>query len=415
MSKRRIVITGMGVVSCFGTDVEEFYKKLLEGKSAVSSVNEFDASALPTRFGASVKGFDREHFLDKKNARRVDSCMAFAMGAGKLALGHSGIDLNALDKCRAGVIIGSGMGGMQTFIDGVEVNHEKGPSRVSPFFIPYVLTSMPGALLAIDIGFKGPNYSVSTACATSNYSIYLAAEHILRGDADVMLAGGVEACYNKMCFAGFSALKALSRRNEDPEKASRPWDKDRDGFVIGEGAGVLVLEELEHALARGATIYAEYMGGSVTCDAHHMTEPTPDGTDVGRCIRLALKDSGLEPKDIDYINAHATSTPVGDLCEVRAIKDVFADCLDKIDVNATKSIIGHALGAAGALEAIATVMALITGELHPTINLDNPEEELEGINVVTKREKTNPKCALSNSFGFGGHNSAIILKKYERV
>jgi 3-oxoacyl-[acyl-carrier-protein] synthase II len=306
------------------------------------------------------------------------------------------------------------MGGMQAFIDGVETAYTKGASRVSPFFIPYVLTNMPGALLAIDLGFKGPNYSVSTACATSNYSIYSAAEHIRRGDADVMIAGGVEACMNKMCYAGFSALRAISRRNDEVEKASRPWDKGRDGFVIAEGSGAFVLESLEHALARGANILAEYKGGSLTTDAHHMTEPTPDGSDVARCIRLALQDSGLSPKDVDYINAHATSTPVGDLCEIRAIKDVFAESLSKVSVNATKSLIGHTLGAAGALELIASVMAIQTGKIHPTINLDNPEEELSGIDVVVREFRhSNPKVVISNSFGFGGHNSAIIISKYQ--
>jgi 3-oxoacyl-[acyl-carrier-protein] synthase II len=414
MKKKRVVITGMGLVSCFGTDVDVFFKNLLAGESGVSKVTAFDPGELPTTFGASVQGFDPELFLDKKQARRVDPCIAYGIAAGKLALQNSQIDLEKLNKCRAGVIIGSGMGGMQVFIDGVETAFEKGVKRVTPFFIPYVLTNMPGALLAIDIGFKGPNYSVSTACATSNYSIYTAAEHILRGDADVMIAGGVEACMNKMCYAGFSALKAISRRNDEPERASRPWDKNRDGFVIAEGAGAIVLESLDHALARGATILGEYMGGSLTCDAHHMTEPTPDGSDVKRCIELALADAGLKPSDVDYINAHATSTPVGDLCEIRAIKEVFGTSLSKINVNATKSLIGHALGAAGALEAIACIKTLMTGEIHPTINLEDPEDELSEINIVAgKSKKADPKIALSNSFGFGGHNSVIIFSKYE--
>ncbi|MBM3192816.1 MAG: beta-ketoacyl-ACP synthase II [Chlamydiae bacterium] len=414
MKKKRVVVTGMGLVSCFGTDVNKFFESLLEGKSGVSKVTAFDPGELTTTFGAAVTGFDGELFLDKKQARRVDSCILYGVAAGKLALQNSSLDLEALNKLRAGVVIGSGMGGMQVFIDGVETAFEKGVKRVTPFFIPYVLTNMPGALLAIDLGFKGPNYSVSTACATSNYSIFAAAEHILRGDADVMIAGGVEACMNKMCFAGFSALKAISRRNDEPQKASRPWDKNRDGFVIAEGAGAIVLESLDHALARGATILAEYKGGALTCDAHHMTEPTPDGSDVKRCMELALADAGLKPSDVDYINAHATSTPVGDLCEIRAIKDLFQDSLSKIYVNATKSLIGHALGAAGALEAITCIKTLLTGEIHPTINLEDREEELSGINIVSeKSKKTNPKVVLSNSFGFGGHNSVIILSKYE--
>ncbi len=414
MEKKRVVITGMGLVSCFGTDVEEFYRNLLSGTSGVSNVTAFSCDEIPTKFGASVKEFDPELFLDKKQARRVDPCIAYAVAAGKLALQYSNLDLSKIELNRAGVIIGSGMGGMQIFIEGVETIVEKGPKRTSPFLIPYILTNMPGALLAIDIGFKGPNYSVSTACATSNYSVYLAAEHIRRGDADVMITGGVEASMNKLCFSGFSALKAISRRNEEIERASRPWDKGRDGFVIGEGCGAIVLESLEHALARGATILAEYKGGSLTCDAHHMTEPTPDGSGVIRCIELALKDAGLSTTDVDYINAHATSTPVGDLCEIRALKEVFGSQLSKIKLNATKSLIGHALGASGALELIAAIMAIKTGEIHPTINLEDPEEELQGIDVVVgKAQKTNPKVALSNSFGFGGHNSAIIISKYQ--
>lgn len=413
MEKRRVVITGMGLVSCYGTDVEEFHQNLLLGRSGISPVTTFDCSEFPTKFGASVKGFNPELFLEKKQARRVDPFIAYAMAAGKLAIQNANLDVASVEKTRAGVIVGSGMGGMQIYTDGVEAVFEKGIKRVTPFFIPYVITNMASALLAIDVGFQGPNYSISTACATSNYSIHAAAEHIRRGEADLMVTGGVEAAMNKMSFAGFSALKALSRRNDEIERASRPWDKGRDGFVIGEGAGVLVLESLEHALKRGATILAEYKGGAITCDAHHMTEPTPDGSGVARCIQLALQDSGLTREDIDYVNAHATSTPVGDLCEIRALKTVFGDRLAKMSVTATKSLIGHALGAAGALELIATVMALRTGEIHPTINLEDPEEELAGVHVVTgKAEKSNPKVAVSNSFGFGGHNSAIIVSKY---
>ena len=413
MEKRRVVITGMGLVSCFGTDVEEFYRNLLAGKSGVSEVTSFDCSKLSTRFGASVKGFDPELFLEKKQARRVGPCIAYAVGAGKLAVQNSGLDLSKIEKTRAGVIIGSGMGGMHIYNGGVITAVQKGYDRVSPFFIPYVITNMGGALLAIDLGFKGPNYSVSTACATSNYSIYLAAEHIRRGDADVMVAGGVEDSMNDMCYAGFSSLRAISRRNDEMERASRPWDKDRDGFVIGEGCGAVVLESLEHALKRGANILAEYRGGALTCDAHHMTEPTPDGSDVGRCIKLALQDGGLKIEDVDYVNAHATSTPVGDLCEIRALKEVFGEHLSKVRVNATKSMIGHALGASGAFELIATIMALKTGEIHPTINLETPEEEIKGMHIVSgKSEKSNPRVAISNSFGFGGHNSVIAVSKW---
>lgn len=414
MKKKRIVITGVGLVSCFGQDVDAFYEALLEGKSGVQEITSFDTSALPTHFGAPVTGFDPEQFLDKKQARRVDPCIAYAIAAGKMALQKAQLDLEQIDKMRAGVLISSGMGGMQAIMDGVITIHEKGYKKVTPFFIPYILTNMASALLAIELGFKGPSYSVSTACATSNYSIYLAAEHLRRGDADIIIAGGAEATMNQMCYGGFSAMRALSRRNEECTKASRPWDKGRDGFVVGEGCGAFVLETLEHALARGAPILAEYKGGAITCDAHHMTEPTPDGTDVARCIQLALADGGIGIDEVDYVNAHATSTPVGDLCEIRALKKVFGSHLSRMRVNATKSMIGHALGAAGALELVATLQAIRTGKIHPTINLIDPEEEIEGVPLVRgQMEAFEVDVAISNSFGFGGHNSVLAIAKYE--
>lgn len=413
--KKRIVITGMGLVSCFGSDVKEFYKNLLAGKSGVANVTKFPVDDFPTKFAATVKDFNPEEFLDKKSARRVSECIAYGVAVGKMAALNADLDLGSLDLHRCGVLLGSGMGGMDVFTREVQTFTEHGTRRVSPFFVPYILTNMPGALLAIDLGFKGPNYSISTACATSNYSIKAAADHILLGHADVMIAGGIEASAIPMCLAGFSALKALSRNNENPEGASKPWDKNRDGFVIGEGGGAIVLETLEHALKRGAPILAEYKGGAVTCDAHHMTEPTPDGSDVARCISLALKDAGLTPEDVDYINAHATSTPVGDLCEIRAVKRIFASPSSRLKMNSTKSMIGHALGAAGALEAIATIMAIQTDMVHPTINLRDPEDELEWIDVVRNGAIAHQvKVALSNSFGFGGHNSVVVFAKYER-
>lgn len=413
MDKRRVVITGMGVVSCYGTDVEEFYNNLLAGNSGVAPVTSFDISAFPTRFGGAVKNFNPEDYLDKKNARRLDPCIAFAVGAGKNALRNAAVDLDALDKTRSGVLIGSGMGGMKVFSEGVEAVVQGNYKKVSPFFVPYIITNMPGAYLAVELGFKGPNYSISTACATSNFAIHAAADHIRNGHADLMVAGGVEASINPMCFAGFTALKAISRNNDNYKGASKPWDKKRDGFVIGEGCGAIVLESLEHALARGATILAEYKGGSMSCDAHHITEPTPDGSDVARCIESALKDAGLSAGDIDYVNAHATATPVGDLCEIRALKKVFGSFLSKLKVNATKSLIGHALGGAGALEMIATLMAIKTGWIHPTINVDDPEEELAGIDIVPNKAIQVPVAhAVSNSFGFGGHNCVIVISKY---
>lgn len=416
MEKKRVVITGMGLVSCFGTDIEFFYKQLLAGKSGIIPISEFSCEDYPTRFAGCVRDFDPTKYIDKKQARRVDPFIRYTMVAGKRALELAQLQgdfLNKLDKTRCGVLIGSGMGGMSVFYEGTQTILTKGYRRLTPFFVPYIITNMGGALLAIDIGFMGPNYSISTACATANYCIYNAAEHIRRGEADLMLCGGTESPINPIGLAGFVAIKALSSRNDAPEKASRPWDKERDGFVMGEGAGVLVLESLEHALKRGAPILAEYLGGSITCDAYHMTDPREDGIGVGLCMENAIKNAGIKKEQINYINAHATSTLVGDVCEINALKQVFKEHCKKIKVNATKSMIGHCLGAAGGIEAIVTVKAINTGMLHPTINLDNPEQALDGINVVGNQpEAHRVEVAMSNSFGFGGHNSLILLAPY---
>lgn len=414
MQKKRIVVTGMGVVSCFGNDVNEFYKSLLEGKSGVTSITDFPCEDYPTRFAATIKDFDPGDYMDKKQARRVDKYIAYTVVAGKKALEMSQVTPEALEKLqktRCGVLVGSGMGGMGMFADGVQTLLEKGPRRVTPFFVPFILTNMGGALLAMDVGFMGPNYSISTACATGNNAIIAAANHIRNGEADLMICGGVEAPILPMGLAGFCACRALSQRNDEPSKASRPWDKDRDGFVMGEGAGVLVLESLEHALARGAPIYAEYLGGGLSCDAYHMTEPRSDGEGVATCIRNALKDAGVTPEDVNYINAHATSTPLGDMAEVNALKKVFKNP-SKIKMNGTKSMIGHLLGGAGGVEAVATVKAITDGMIHPTINLENPEADL-GFDIPTKAEKLQVKVALSNSFGFGGHNASLVLAPYK--
>jgi len=417
MKKKRVVVTGMGIVSCFGTDIDVFYEQLLAGKSGIGPIHEFPCEDFPTRFAGSVRDFEVGEYLDKKQARRVDPFIRYAVVSGKKALemgNLSGEALKLLDKTRAGVLIGSGMGGMTVFFEGTETYLTKGFRRMTPFFVPYIITNMGGALLAIDIGFMGPNYSISTACATSNFCIHSAAEHIRRGEADVMLCGGTEAPINPIGVSGFVAIKALSERNDDPQKASRPWDKKRDGFVMGEGAGVLLLESLEHALARGAPILAEYMGGAINCDAHHMTDPRADGSGVSLCMETAIKDAGIPKEQINYINAHATSTPVGDLCEVRAIKQVFGPYLSGIKVNATKSMTGHCLGAAGGIEAIATIKAIQTGRVHPTINLDEPEEELMDIDVIAHTAKPHRITgAMSNSFGFGGHNSVLIFAPYQ--
>lgn len=412
MNKKRIVVTGMGIVSCLGNDVDQFYQSLLEGKSGIAPITSFPCENFSTRFAGSVPEFDPSAYIEKKQARRIDKFITYAIVAAKKALESGNLtDLESLNKNRAGIIIGSGMGGMAVFSDGVNTLEKQGPSRVNPFFVPFIITNMAGGLLAMDLGFMGPNYSISTACATANNSIIAAATHIQNGDADIMLTGGSEAALIPMGLAGFSACKALSKRNDAPEKASRPWDKNRDGFVLGEGAGVIILEELEHALKRGAPIFAEYLGGGVSCDAYHMTEPRSDGKGVALCIENALKNAGISAQDINYINAHATSTPAGDMAEINALKAIFKDPAS-VSINATKSMIGHSLGAAGAMEAIAVVKAIMDGEIHPTINLEEPEEGL-AFHAPTKRQKLEVKAALSNSFGFGGHNASLVFARFK--
>ncbi|CAK9133943.1 unnamed protein product [Ilex paraguariensis] len=453
--KKRVVITGMGLVSVFGNDVNAYYDKLLSGESGITSIDRFDASKFPTRFGGQIRGFSSDGYIDGKNDRRLDDCLRYCIVAGKKALEDAdlggdkrskrlgGMSFNygrqsvtcsvsgkdkfqkqleeeladtftnfSIDKERAGVLVGTGMGGLTVFSDGVQALIERGYRKITPFFIPYAITNMGSALLAIDLGFMGPNYSISTACATSNYCFYAAANHIRRGEADMMVAGGTEAAIIPIGLGGFVACRALSQRNDDPQTASRPWDKDRDGFVMGEGAGVLVMESLEHAMKRNAPIIAEYLGGAVNCDAHHMTDPRSDGLGVSSCIQSALEDAGVSPEEVNYINAHATSTVVGDLAEVNAIKKVFKST-SEIKMNATKSMIGHCLGAAGGLEAIATVKAITTGWLHPTINQFNPEPAVEFDTVANNKQHHDVNVAISNSFGFGGHNSVVAFSAFK--
>jgi 3-oxoacyl-[acyl-carrier-protein] synthase II len=413
MKKRRIVVTGLGVVSCFGNDVDEFYDKLLEGISGISPIDKFDVSEFPTKFAGIIKDFDVGDYMQKKQARRADPFICYTMVAGKRALEDSKISMDSIDKTRSGIVIGSGMGGMKVFSEGVITLEKRGYKRLTPFFVPYIITNMAGALLAIDLGFEGPNFSISTACATSNFSILAAAEQIRLGVADIMLCGGAEAAMLPIGLAGFVASRVLSTRNDELQKASRPWDKKRDGFVMGEGSGVLVLESLESALARNAKIYAEFLGGSKNCDAYHMTDPREDGSLVARCVEDALKDAEVSKKDVNYINAHATSTIVGDLCEVRGMKKVFKEHMKNIKMNATKSMIGHCLGAAGGVEAIATVKAIERNKLHPSINIEEIEDEVKDIDVVANKAKEHKvNVAISNSFGFGGHNSTLVFAPY---
>lgn len=412
MSKKRIVVTGIGAVSCFGTDPDVFYQKLLAGESGITPIDAFDCKDYPTRFAGAVSDFEMEKYMDRKQARRVDPFIRYTVVAGKKALESARVDLESLDKSRCGIIIGSGMGGMSVFYDGTSTILNKSYKRLTPFFVPYIITNMGGALLAIDLGFKGPNYSISTACATANYSIVSAAEQIQNNHADLIVCGGAEAPINPIGLSGFVAIKALSTRNDDPKKASRPWDQQRDGFVMGEGAGVLVLESLEHALKRKAPILAEYLGGYTNCDAYHMTDPQEEGEGVAFCMEAALKKGGIQKEHVNYVNAHATSTQAGDLCEIRALKKVFKEHAKNITINATKSMIGHCLGAAGGLEAIATIKAIETQMVHPTINLENPEPELEGMDIPVQKKTLKINVALSNSFGFGGHNSTLVFAPY---
>ncbi|KAK1263103.1 hypothetical protein QJS04_geneDACA013558 [Acorus gramineus] len=415
MEQRRVVVTGMGVVTPLGHDADVFYDNLLQGVSGISEIEAFDCAQFPTRIAGEIKSFSTDGWVAPKLSKRMDKFMLYLLTAGKKALADGGISeevMRELDKTKCGVLIGSAMGGMKVFNDAIEalrVSYRK----MNPFCVPFATTNMGSAMLAMDLGWMGANYSISTACATSNFCILNAANHIIRGEADVMLCGGSDAAIIPIGLAGFVACRALSQRNNDPTKASRPWDSDRDGFVIGEGAGVLLLEELEHAKERGAKIYAEFLGGSFTCDAYHMTEPHPEGMGVALCIEKALTQSGVAREDVNYVNAHATSTMSGDLKEYQALIRCFGQN-PELRVNSTKSMIGHLLGAAGGVEAVATIQAIRTGWVHPNINLENPEDGVDTkVLVGPKKEKLNVKVGLSNSFGFGGHNSSILFAPYK--
>ncbi|XP_047313436.1 3-oxoacyl-[acyl-carrier-protein] synthase II, chloroplastic-like [Impatiens glandulifera] len=415
VTQRRVVVTGMGVETSLGSDPDVFYSNLLEGVSGISEIEGFDCSQYPTKIAGEIKSYSTEGLVAPKLSKRMDKFMLYMLTAGKKALEDGLLTedaMNEMDKTRCGVLIGSAMGGMKVFNDAFEalrVSYRK----MNPFCIPFATTNMGSAMLAMDLGWMGPNYSISTACATSNFCILNAANHIIRGEADVMLCGGSDAVIIPIGLGGFLACRALSQRNNDPTKASRPWDTSRDGFVMGEGSGVLLLEELEHAKKRGAKIYAEFLGGSFTCDAYHTTEPHPEGTGVKLCIEKALAQSGVSREDVNYINAHATSTQAGDLKEYQALIRCFGQNPELL-VNSTKSMIGHLLGAAGAVEAVAVVQAIRTGWVHPNVNLEYPDESVDtNMLVGPKKKKLEIKVALSNSFGFGGQNSSILFAPYK--
>ncbi|WJQ79446.1 beta-ketoacyl-ACP synthase II [Brevibacillus brevis] len=411
--KRRVVITGVGVVSPVGNDAQTFWNSLLEGKSGIDRVAAFDASDYPTQIAGEVKNFDPEQYMDKKDIRRTDRFVQFGLAAAKMAVEDAKLEITPENAERVGVYIGSGIGGLTTWEEQHSVLLEKGPRRVSPFFIPMLIANMASGAVSIQYGAKGPTSSAITACATGTNAIGEALRLIQFDHADVMIAGGAEATVRPMGFAGFCSAKAMSTRNDEPQKASRPFDKDRDGFVMGEGAGVLILEELEHAKKRGATIIAEIIGYGMSADAHHITSPSPGGEGAARCMASALKDAGVDPTEVQYINAHGTSTGQGDIAETQAIKTVFGEHAYKLAVSSTKSMTGHLLGATGGVEAIATAYALRDQILPPTINLENPDPECDLDYVPNHARKATVNVAVSNTFGFGGHNATVILKRYE--
>ena len=413
MTKRRVVVTGVGPITPIGTGKEEFWANLTAGKSGIGMITQFDTTDFNVKIAGEVKDFDFGKYGDKKEGKRMDRVTQFAVAAAKLAIEDAKLDLEKIDATRCGVC--TGIGGIHTFLEQSLKLGAKGPSKISPFFIPMEIPNMPAGQIGIAYGFKGPNTAIVTACATGTNCIGDALRTIQYGDADVMIAGGTEASISPIAVAGFANMKALSTNNENPEGASRPFDKNRDGFVMGEGSGVILLEELEHAKARGAHIYAELVGYGLNCDAYHITAPDPSGETPAACFVNAIKDAGLKPEDIDYINAHGTSTARNDEGESLAIKKVFGEHAYKLAVSSNKSMIGHLLGAAGGVEAIATVLTIENGVIPPTINYQEPDTEhgLDLDYVPNVARKAEVKAALSNNLGFGGHNACIVFKKYE--
>ncbi|MGY4591332.1 3-oxoacyl-[acyl-carrier-protein] synthase II [Thermostichus sp. MS-CIW-40] len=410
---RRVVITGLGAVTPIGNSPAEFWQSLLAGRSGIGPITHFDASRHDCRIAGEVKGFDPLDYLDRKDVKRTDRFVHLAMAATRQALEDADFRITALNAEQVGVILGTGIGGIRVLEEQQTIYLQKGPDRCSPFMVPMMIANMAAGHLAIHFGAKGPNSCTVTACASGSNAIGDAFRLIQRGEVQAAITGGTEAAVTPLSMAGFSAMKALSTRNDTPEQACRPFDRDRDGFVMGEGAGILVLEELEHARARGAKIYAEIVGYGLTCDAHHMTNPAPGGEGAARAMRLALKDAGLQPGDVQHINAHATSTPVGDIAEVQAIKSVFGEHAPRLAISATKSMTGHLLGGAGGIATVATALAIHHGWVPPTLNLDNPDPECEGLDFVPhKGRQMAVEAALVNAFGFGGHNVTLALRRY---
>ena len=412
MDKRRVVITGVGAVTPVGNTADEFWASLIAGRSGIGPITRFDSAGYATRIAGELKGFDPLTYIDKKDDRKFDLFLKYAVACAVMAVEDAGLKTDRVDATRFGVLVGSGIGGIETLLDNYETLRTKGPDRVSPFFVPMIIVNMASGVISMRFGAKGPNSSVVTACATGNHAIGDATRIIQHGDADVMIAGGSEAIIIPLTIAGFCQMKAMSTRNDDPTRASRPFDAERDGFVCGEGGGLVVLESIEHARKRDARIYAEVVGYGMTGDAHHMTAPDPEGDGAARAMAAALRDAALEPLAVGYINAHGTSTPYNDKFETLAIKRVFGDHAKKLAVSSTKSMTGHLLGAAGGIEAIATAFALHHGVLPPTMNYEKPDPDCDLDYVPNQARKQDVDVALSNAFGFGGTNATLAFKKY---
>ncbi len=412
MSERCVVITGLGIVSPLGSDPDVFWQSLLEGKSGITPITRFDATHFDCKIGGEVKGFKPEDYMPAKEVRRTDRFTQFAVGAARRAVADANLEMDKEDPTRVGVLIGSGIGGMETIENQVGILHTKGPSRVSPFMIPMLIIDMASGYVSILLGAKGPNLAVVSACATATHAIGEAARAIIHNDADVMIAGGSEAALTGLGVAGFCAMRALSSRNHEPERASRPFDAQRDGFVMSEGAGVCVLESLEHAKRRHARIYAKIAGYGITGDAYHMSAPAADGEGAARSIAMALRHAKINPEDIDYINAHGTSTPVGDKCETQAIKTVFGPHARKVAISSTKSMTGHLLGAAGGIETAVCALAIQHGIVPPTINLEHPDPDCDLDYVPNQPREMPVRICVNNSLGFGGHNATLIIRQY---
>ncbi|HDD35176.1 MAG TPA: beta-ketoacyl-[acyl-carrier-protein] synthase II [Candidatus Desulfofervidus auxilii] len=410
---RRVVVTGLGLVTPVGIGVEESWEAICAGKSGIGKITRFDASAYDSQIAGEVKGFRAEEFISKKQIKRMDLFIQYALAATRMAMEMANLKIDEKLAPRAGTIVGCGLGGLPYIEYYHKILLERGPGRISPFFVPMIITNMPAGYISIEYGLKGPNISTTTACAAGSHAIGEGYRYIKAGLADIMVVGGTEATIAPLCIAGFCAMKALSTRNDAPQKASRPFDKERDGFVVGEGAGILILEELDHALERGAKIFAEFIGYGATSDAYHITAPSPDGEGAALCMENALKDAGIAPEEVDYINAHGTSTQLNDITETKAIKAVFKDHAYKLAISSTKSMTGHLLGGAGGVETVFTVLSLYTGIIPPTVNYEYPDPECDLDYVPNKARKADIKIAMSNSFGFGGTNATLIFKKFE--